>query len=168
MQIAPKYAENIIVAIIHKGNLSWYIADKEIWYMDYKKRIRVFEENGYSINVDHIDDLRKKLLVLDENTVELFIEKLVNFEVTAEALKKFLKEEKKINDEWNYDLSPSLYIDFDKRILYTAYREMDNYENYIPKGWKAEPKEFLYKIPLSKRYWLDDKRKSYFEEIVYE
>jgi len=70
-----------------------------------------------------------------------------------------------MNDEWHYDLSPSLYIDFDKKILYSAYREMDNYENYAPKGWHAEAREFLQNIPLCDRYWVEEKNKSYFEEI---
>lgn len=47
MEITPEYAENIIAAIIQNNTLSWYIADKEIWYMDSAKRINQFEEKGY-------------------------------------------------------------------------------------------------------------------------
>jgi len=163
MKIIPEYAENIIVALVHNGSLSWYITDKEIWYMDYEKRIREFEENGYSINTEYIDDLRKGLLVLDKNCINVFEERLSDFKVDVHELKSFLIGEREINKEWHYDLSPSLYIDFDKRIFYSAYREMTSYESYVPKGWKAEYKEFLEVIPLQERYWIDEKNINYFE-----
>ena len=59
MKVIPEYAENTIVAVIENKDFSWYITDKEIWYMDYEKRIQKFEESGYTINADYIDDLRK-------------------------------------------------------------------------------------------------------------
>lgn len=165
MKVIPAYAENIIVTIIYNGNHSWYITDKEIWYMDYEKRIRKFEESGYAVNIDYIDDLRKELLILDVSTIGIFKERLIDFKVGTEELKNFLNNIKDKNEDWYYDLSPSLYIDFDKKILYSAYREMDSYENYAPKGWHAEYKEFLENVPLQERYWIDEENRSCFEKV---
>jgi len=164
VKVIPEYAENIIVAVIENKDFSWYITDKEIWYMDYEKRIQKFEESGYTINADYIDDLRKGLLLLDMDTIEDFKERLIDFKVETDELQGLLRTEMNRNEEWYYDLSPSLYIDFDKKTLYSAYREMANYENYAPKGWTAEYKEFLENIPLSERYWLSDEKENYFEE----
>lgn len=163
MKVNPEYAENIIVAIIHNGKLSWYIADKEIWYMDYEKRIKQFEDRGYNINIDYIDDSRKELLVLDVDTIDIFKNKLIEYKVGAEELRNYLEKEKEKNEEWYYDLSPSLYIDFDKKVFCSAYREMDRYEDYAPQDWQAENKEFLEDIPLQERYWISETNVNYFE-----
>jgi len=163
VKLTPEYAENIIVAIVHNSEISWYITDKEIWYMDYERRIKQFKEKGYDINLEYIDDLRKGLLILDVNTIRAFEKRLDEFKVSTEELKRFLVKEKNENEEWYYDLSPSLYIDFDKKVLYSAYREMANYESFVPEGWQGEDKEFLEDIPLQERYWLDEANRSYFE-----
>nr|WP_086329074.1 hypothetical protein [Enterococcus sp. 4G2_DIV0659]OTO09415.1 hypothetical protein A5880_000094 [Enterococcus sp. 4G2_DIV0659] len=50
MNLMPDYTENIIVAVVLEGNLLWYVSDKEIWFLDYQKRIEAFKNKGYSIN----------------------------------------------------------------------------------------------------------------------
>lgn len=154
MKIIPEYAENIIVAIVQNKTLSWYIADKEIWYMDYAKRIRQFEDKGYKINLEYIDSTRKNLLLLNTDNIDLFRKSVLKYEVKTEELRKYLEKEVVQNDEWYYDLSPSLYIDFDKKVLYSSYREMDSYESYAPEGWISDFKDFTSEIPLENRYWI--------------
>jgi hypothetical protein len=163
VKLTPEYAKNIIVAIIHNNETSWYVTDKEIWYMDYEKRIKQFKDKGYDINMDYIDDLRKGILMLDVNTIKTFEKRLDEFKVSTDELKHFLVKEKNENEEWHYDWSPSLYIDFDKKVLCSAYREMANYESFVPEGWQGKDKEFLEDIPLQERYWLDETNRSYFE-----
>lgn len=156
MKITPGYAENIIVAIIKNNSLSWYIADKEIWYMDYAKRIKQFEDKGYKIDIEFIDDSRKELLILDVDNIDDFTDKISDYRVETDDLRSYLEKEREINTEWWYNLSPSLYIDFDKKILYSSYREMDSYESYAPKGWLADFKDFLNEIPLESCYWINN------------
>ena len=33
----PKYAENIIAGVIFKKKFQWYLTDKTIWKLDYRK-----------------------------------------------------------------------------------------------------------------------------------
>lgn len=163
MKLTPEYAENIIVAIVDKKELSWYVADKEIWYMDYGKRIREFEERGYNINLNYLDEARKELLLIDTNNIDEFKRRIQEFKVETEELKEYLIKARTKNTEWCYDLSPSLYIDFDNKTLYSAYREMTEYERYAPLGWNAEYKEFLSEVPLRFCYWKDGTEVNYFE-----
>ena len=156
MKVKPEYAEYIIVAVIQDEILSWYITDKEIWYMDYAKRIKQFEEKGYKISLEYIDDSRKEILMLDTDNINLFKERISEYEVTTDTLRKYLEKEKELNEEWYYDLSPSLYINFDKKVLYSSYREMDSYESYIPRGWSADLKDFLNLVPLKNCYWINN------------
>ena len=153
MFLIPKYAENIIVAVVVNAELSWYVTEKEIWYMDYKRRIEEFKKAGLDIDIDHPDDLRNGLLILDSDNIQTFQKRLRNFRVSVIELKNFILKEKQENTEWQYDCSPSLYLNFDKRLLYSLYREMAFYEFYVPPAWKGEYRDFLNEIPKKFRYW---------------
>ena len=132
--------------------------------MDYGKRIEKFLENGYFINVDDIEEARKELLLLDENTLMEFKSRVEDYEVSVEELQKILVQTKQKTEEWKYDLSPSLYIDFDSKVLYSAYRENDSYEFYAPREWQTEYKEFLEDVSLHKRYWINQENRSHFDD----
>lgn len=162
MKLLPKYAENIIVALIDKGEFFWYITDKEIWYLDYLKRIERFEKGGYPIDLNYIDEARKDLFVLDQDNIEIFKTRIKDFEVSTEALIHYTEKMKHEDVDWYYDLSPSLYINFDRKILYSAYREPAAYEYDIPSGWYGEYRDFLDEIPEEYRYWSAEE-KHYFE-----
>lgn len=163
MELIPEYAENIVVAVIYNGNFSWYVTDKEIWYMDYERRINDFREKGFKITLDMVDDVRRELLMLDINNVQEFEKKLIDFKATTVELREFINIAKEENEEWKYDYSPSLYLDFDNEILYSAYRESANYEGYIPNSWHSAHKEFLEDIPYQFRYWINQDGENYFE-----
>ena len=154
MKLIPEYAENIVVAVVYNGNFSWYVTDKEIWYMDYEKRINVFQEKGFQITLDMVDDARKDLLILDTDNVQLFEKKLLAFKATTAGLQEFMNMAKEEDEEeWRYDYSPSLYFNFDHKIMYSSYREYANYEGYVPNGWHSAYKSFLEDIPYPFRYW---------------
>ena len=38
--------EQFIVYAIYNGCGKWYISDKEVWYLDYQKRIESYKKNG--------------------------------------------------------------------------------------------------------------------------
>ena len=163
MELNPEYAENVITAIIYNNELFWYVTKKDIWYMDEKKYIKMFEEAGYKIDLNNADDLRRNILILDRDNIEIFMHRLEKYVVSTKELNDFLKKELKKNDEWFFDLSPSFYLNFDEKIFYSLYREYAKYENYVPAGWYGEYEDFMEKIPLKYRYWSDEYVKDYFK-----
>ena len=52
-------------------------------------------------------------------------------------------------------------MNFDNKTLYSAYREMANYEFYASNGWNSEYREFLDLIPLEKQYWINDENEGF-------
>ncbi|WP_430597815.1 hypothetical protein [Enterococcus sp. AZ177] len=155
MNLIPDYTENIIVAVILEGNFSWYVSDKEIWFLDYQKRVTAFENKGYSIDINYIDKSRKNNLVLDTPNASNFLNLIKENKATVEELRKFLLNSKNnVDDSWKYDYRPSLYVDFDKKIFYSNYSEPSSYEDYVPEFWYSEYKDFEDDIPNSKKYWM--------------
>ena len=55
--------EQFVVYVIYSGEGKWYVSDKEIWFLDYKKRVEVFRKAGYEI---------KDPGIWDEDTGNLF------------------------------------------------------------------------------------------------
>ena len=51
--------EQFIIYAIYKGCGKWYISDKELWYLDYQKRIEAYRKVGYE-KIYYV--LRKKML----------------------------------------------------------------------------------------------------------
>lgn len=47
--------EQFVVYVIYSGEGKWYVSDKEIWFLDYKKRVEVFRKAGYEIKDEYID-----------------------------------------------------------------------------------------------------------------
>ena len=78
--------EQFIVYVIYKGCGKWYISDKEIWYLDYQKRIEEYRKIGCEIKEEYIDERRKDLLCIEEDNVLLFLS------IVQDALMKGLEE----------------------------------------------------------------------------
>lgn len=155
--LKPIYAKNIIVAVIKDKKFTWYITDKEDehWYMDYYKRIERFRKSGCEINISD-DDHRKEIVMLDTDTIDILKKRISKYEVDTKVIRKHLENEMKINEEWHFDLSPSLYFDFDNKIMYSCYREMDIFEDYVPKDWIGDFKDFTYLVPIENSYWIGE------------
>ena len=49
--------EQFITYVIYKGCGKWYISDKEIWYLDYQKRIEEYRKIGREIKEEYIDEI---------------------------------------------------------------------------------------------------------------
>lgn len=143
------FNEQFIIYVIYNGCRKWYISDKEIWYLDYKKRIEAYRKVGYEIKEEYIDERRRDLLYLDEDNTLLFIKRIESDECSTFVLRElFLKGQRKD------DYKPSLYVDFDKKIFYSMYMEDASYEDYIPIGWEAKYENFLDLIPEKDCYWV--------------
>ena len=62
-----------------------------------------------------------------------------------------------INDKetWVYNYMPSLYIDFDKKELFSMYLEPASYEDYVPPEQRGCFENFIKVIPREYCYWKD-------------
>lgn len=141
--------EQFIVYVIFNGCGKWYISDKEIWYLDYKKRIEAYRKIGYEIKEEYIDKRRRDLLYLDGDNVLFFLNRIESDECSTLELQEVFQQ----NQEED-DYKPSLYVDFDKKIFYSMYVEDISYEDYAPIGWDVKYENFLEVIPVEKRYWV--------------
>ena len=146
------FNEQIIIYVIYNGRGDWYVSDKEIWFFDYAKRIDAFRKIGYEIKEEYIDERRRDLLYLDESTAQHFMERIEPERCSADTLKELIN----VGDDrfFESDFYPSLYIDFDKREMFSMYQEYAAYENYAPVGWNAKYEDFLGIIPKEKQYWI--------------
>ena len=141
--------EQFIIYVIYKGCGKWYISDKEIWYLDYQKRIEEYRKIGCEIKEEYIDERRKDLLCIEEDNDLLFLKRIEEDECSTGDLKKYF-----LQNQEEDDYKPSLYVDFDKKLLYSMYIEPASYEDYAPVGWNAKYKNFLNIIPIEKCYWI--------------
>ncbi|MDM5340498.1 hypothetical protein QUF84_25230 [Fictibacillus enclensis] len=147
----PQYAENIIVLVKYNENYKWFVTDKEIWFLDLKKLISSYREKGFEIpNPDDFSE-RFGIAVVNEDTVEAFLQEVSEFEVNNEELRKMLVQ-KTYNDVT--DMLPSLYVDFDDKKLISFYPEPASYEFYVPEGWRGEYEQFIELIPKDYCYWI--------------
>lgn len=154
--LIPDSSDDIIVGVLYDSVFNWYVTDKEIWYLDYQKRIEAFRKKGFEIE-EYIDEIRKNLLVLNSNNAKQFLEKIKGYQVNTNKLRELLQESINANDDsWRYVFRPSLYIDFDSRKLFSLYSEPASYEKYAPKNWEAKYIDFMDDIPYDKKYWLSE------------
>lgn len=147
----PKYAEIIIVLVKYKGTYRWFSSDKEIWFLDLPKLVVSYLRAGFDIrNRDDFSD-RFHIEVVNENTVENFLNQINDLEVTTEDLKAILEQQTYAQIS---DMFPSLYLDFDGKKLVSCYPEPASYEEYVPDGWLGRYEEFLEDVPEGCRYWV--------------
>lgn len=164
-KLYPDYNENIIVATIHNHEFAWYVTDKELWYLDYKKRMNLFKEQGYDLPEEYIDDERQNLLLLDSSNAHIFLERIVGYKVSTQTLRNLLKEAKDMNDDsYLYDFRPSLYVNFDQRFFYSSYTEPASYEDYVPEHWISKFKDFKEIIPDDEKYWIGENLEDHFQQ----
>lgn len=140
--------EQFIIYVVYKGCGKWYISDKEIWYLDYQKRIEAYRKRGYEIKEEYIDEERRDLLYVDEKNALLFLKRIEEDECSTGDLKELF-----LQNQEEDDYMPSLYVNFDKKLLYSMYMEPASYEYYVPVGWIGKFKKFFDIIPEEKCYW---------------
>ena len=140
--------EQFIVYVVFNGVGRWYISDKEIWYLDYNKWIGAYQKAGYEINKEHLDTRRRHLLCLDEETAICFIQQIEADRCSSKDLSDLF-----FVNNGRRDFKPSLYVDFDRKELYSMYTEPASYEDYVPTNWNAQYQDFLELIPMNQRYW---------------
>ena len=76
-----------------------------------------------------------------------------DYKVESEELTKILVE-----NQFDYvlELSPAIYVNFDRQELISLFPEPASYEEYVPDGWKGTYGDFTSEIPVNLRYWVID------------
>ena len=68
--------EQFIVYAIHNNCGRWYVTDKEIWYLDYKKKVDLCRQRGYEIEEEYIDEIRRDLQYINDVTALTFLKRV--------------------------------------------------------------------------------------------
>ena len=113
-ELIPEYNENIIVGVIYNNIFDWYVTDKEIWFLDYKKRINAFKEKGVPVKEEYIDENRKNILILNTENAKFFLNRIKKYKISSRKLRVLLQQSINSNDDsWFYDFRPSLYVNME-------------------------------------------------------
>ncbi|NQX71678.1 hypothetical protein HQN90_36940 [Paenibacillus alba] len=148
MKLMPEYAKNLIVGVAFHNNWSWYITEREYWFLNIEM------EDRFGIEV------------LDESTADSFLYNIESFKIPTTELTEILSE---LMDTFqNYDevleFLPTIHVNFDNRELYSLFPELISFENYVPNHWKGEYKDFYELVPFAERYWIVD-NENLFEKL---
>ena len=100
------------------------------------------------VKEEYIDEERRDLLYVDEKNALLFLKRIEEDECSTGDLKELF-----LQNQEEDDYMPSLYVNFDKKLLYSMYMEPASYEHYVPVGWIGKFKKFFDIIPEEKCYW---------------
>ncbi|TKI81216.1 hypothetical protein FC699_34140, partial [Bacillus wiedmannii] len=92
MILEPLYAENIIVAVIYNNEFRWYVTDKELWFLDYNKLDNAYKNLGVSIEDNDETEERNGIKVLDNENVEVFLQRINKYNTPKEELNYLLLE----------------------------------------------------------------------------
>ncbi|MBT2287916.1 hypothetical protein J7E73_01985 [Paenibacillus albidus] len=148
MKLMPEYAQDIIVGVLFEQHWSWYVTEREYWFLNTEM------EDRFGIEI------------LDETTAAVFLEKIADHKVSATEMKALLTD---LEDSFqSYDevleFIPAIYVNFDERLLYSLFPEPMSFEHYVPAGWTGEYTDFLEKIPECEQYWMV-KGRSFFKQM---
>lgn len=162
MYLIPDYMENIIVGILFENHFTWYVTERELWYLDYIKVETAYQKKGIEVNREYIDDRRKDFIILDTNNAAEFLNLILINKVISEELKyNLLANKTELDDTWKYDYRPSLYVNFDEKIFYSLYSEPASFEFFVPNLWVGKYDSFDDFIPKDQKYWLGLSNKNF-------
>lgn len=164
MKIQVEYGENIIVAVVFRNKWSWYVTEKDYWFLDLIKLEKAFLIKGYQLpNLGDYSD-RFDIGVLDENSADKFLNEISELKVSLVELRELVLKlacSSKESENFPTELTPSLLVDFDNKLVMSYFPEPASFENFIPDDWKGLYENFLDKVPMQERYWVID-GKDYF------
>lgn len=141
----------IISVIRSKDQYLWFCSDKIFWIMDYKRYAHGFDPNDNDLSE------RFDIGVLDDSTLEQFIEAMSEYKTSFQELRQLFESHRPVQTfDDVYHLFPRVLIDFDHRELYSSYSEQLQIEQYVPEGWKGHYASVLKQIPEKLRYWCID------------
>lgn len=164
MFLEPDGIAKIIIGTMINSDFNWYVTDKDLWFMDYEKLHEVYKKKFESLkipyNMDNHENQneRKGLPILNEISIHDFKPRIDKYKATVDELRELLKIYLLINsnEDAYYRFIPALYLDFDKKELYSLYTEYESFETYVAKGWSGKYEDFLRKVELKEKYWYDE------------
>lgn len=162
MKLLPQYAENIIVGTMCDGIFDWYVTDPDVWYMNLYILQEGYKRHGLEINIHNPSSVRFDIPILDKDNFSILKKRIVDYSYTVKDLHTVLLMQREESQDWIFDMTPSIYINFDTNTLYNAYRETISFEGYVPQNWKGVCSEFLNIIPSAERYWVDENMQNMF------
>lgn len=159
MSLKVEYGENIIVAVVYCSTWSWYITEKDIWYLDLpmlENAIlmagrRVFNLGDYSSRFD--------IPVLNEVTASDFLSNIADLKVDVSKLRRILLsalQDSEDKRETIIEYIPSLLVNFDDKTLFSLFPEPASFEKFVPMGWQGVYDDFLNIVPNQERYWMNE------------
>ncbi len=154
MKIQIEYAQHIIVAVVFNTIWSWYVTEKDYWYLDLMKLEQAFLDKDYELpNVGDYSE-RFNIAILNENSAEKFLEQINECKVSTAELRESLIASDPHNLDSLIEFVPSLFVDFDKKSLRSQFPEPASFENYIPDGWIGSYENFIDQVPMQEKYWI--------------
>lgn len=154
----PEYAQNVIVGVTFQHMFTWYVTEKDYWYLDYTKYDRALLASGYSKPIDNDEyAYRSGIAVLNGENAARFLAIIADKRISAKVLMDMMRVRKVGNAKDDLlDFAPCFLVDFDQKHFSSLYPEMIRFELYVPDGWIGTYKDFRDKIPEEERYWIVD------------
>ncbi|GCE12021.1 hypothetical protein [Tengunoibacter tsumagoiensis] len=159
----PEYAQIIVVGVIFRDVFSWYITDREYWFLDYVKytelsSIGIPLKNRY-VNPEPYKE-RFDIAVLNEKTAAQFLSCIEDMRVPTSKLIEMMLEWDELKESYDdmLDFIPCFLINFDKKQFSSIFPEPFSFEMYVPDGWIGRRHDFVAEIPEEERYWIANGR----------
>ena len=150
--MVPEYGVEIVVGVASSAGLTWFMSEKELWFLDLRKLVSAF--GGDPLDPQNYRD-RFDLPVVDRDEWDTFMAHMAEFRCApAEVLAAPIAEA----SSWDEVSAcfPTLLIDPEQRRLSSLFPEPASFEHHIPDGWSGDATNFLARIPVHERYWVVD------------
>ena len=156
------YSTNIVAATYHQNHWSWYITEKELWFMD-----RIHWGLDFGLDRDYLNNPDNHhecfdIPIVNEQTASEFLLSIEGYRVNRNDLTCLVSERFADSSDWTEDrleLYPSVFVDFASRKLKSLFPEPSGkFYEYVPVGWQGSYENFLGEIPKDERYWIIEGR----------
>lgn len=147
----------MLVAVRHGGRFSWYESDDDLWILDQRAFAEAFRAAGHPVDVDDHAD-RFGIAVVDRANADEFLGRMQAHRLEGDLLRElFLAAVDGASGWWDVaDFVPSVFVDFDRRELWTVHGEGTPLEDFVPRGWEGSYGGFFDRLPVAERYWIRD------------
>lgn len=159
-------AQNVLAAVRHRGEIRYWLSDRDNWILDLNKWRQEFVTAGYAVpEVELMAGQRSGIVVLDQENAEQFLRSPDVHPIDAGFLRnELLARMPDAQSWWDVEfLFPVAFVDFDHKWFAGFYQDGPRLERYVPDGWTGEFADFanVYPddmYPASAKFWVVDGR----------